>query len=161
MKKGFTLIEVIFTIVIIGILASVAIPKLVATRDDAEVTKILAQTKTLIKDISSFYTARGQKQYQTAPSQAITNIPISLYSDCHTVGTGSHPFRGSTLYMCVRGNPVLKIGSANRGTTEKFILTAMTSSKIGRILQTNTVFQSFTNGTSSKEYILNNTDVNF
>ncbi|MDD7090198.1 prepilin-type N-terminal cleavage/methylation domain-containing protein [Campylobacter sp.] len=33
MKKGFTMIELIFVIVILGILASVAIPRLAATRE--------------------------------------------------------------------------------------------------------------------------------
>ena len=37
-KKAFSLIELVFVIVIIGILASVAIPRLAATRDDAEIT---------------------------------------------------------------------------------------------------------------------------
>lgn len=39
MKKGFTMIELIFVIVILGILAAVAIPKFAATRDDAQMTK--------------------------------------------------------------------------------------------------------------------------
>ena len=38
MKKGFTMIELIFVIVILGILASVAIPRLAATREDAEIS---------------------------------------------------------------------------------------------------------------------------
>ncbi len=38
-KSAFTMIELVFVIVVIGILASVAIPRLSATRDDAEITK--------------------------------------------------------------------------------------------------------------------------
>jgi len=42
MKKAFTMIELVFVIVVIGILASVAAPRLAATRDDAEITAALS-----------------------------------------------------------------------------------------------------------------------
>lgn len=38
-KKAFTLVELIFVIVVIGILSAIAIPRLAVTRDDAVVTK--------------------------------------------------------------------------------------------------------------------------
>lgn len=59
MKKGFTMIELIFVIVILGILAAVAIPKLNATRDDAELAKANTNLSTLMSDIYSYYTAKG------------------------------------------------------------------------------------------------------
>ena len=49
-KNAFTMIELIFVIVVLGILASIAIPKFAATRTDAEISKARA-------DISSIRSA--------------------------------------------------------------------------------------------------------
>lgn len=38
-RSAFTMIELIFVIVVLGILAAIAIPRLGATRDDAEIAK--------------------------------------------------------------------------------------------------------------------------
>ena len=58
-RAGFTMIELIFVIVILGILAAVAIPKLAATRTDAEVSKAASDLATVITDMGSYYTAQG------------------------------------------------------------------------------------------------------
>ena len=38
-KNGFTMIEMVFVIVVLGILASIAIPRFAATRTDAQISK--------------------------------------------------------------------------------------------------------------------------
>ncbi len=53
------MIELVFVIVILGILASAAIPKLAATRDDAEVAAGTQRLASLVNDIGSYYTSKG------------------------------------------------------------------------------------------------------
>ncbi len=38
-KNAFTMIEIVFVIVVLGILAAIAVPRLAATRDDATISK--------------------------------------------------------------------------------------------------------------------------
>ena len=72
-KRGFTMIELIFVIVILGILAAVALPKLSATRNDAIATTASQEAKTLIKDLGAYYTSQGDFN-ATLPN--LTNVPV-------------------------------------------------------------------------------------
>ncbi len=54
------MIELIFVIVIIGILAAVAIPKLAATRDDAKVATCMSDASAFVSQVSAYYTANGR-----------------------------------------------------------------------------------------------------
>ena len=73
-RAGFTMIELIFVIVILGILAAVAIPKLAATRDDAKVSTDVSNLATCIQDLGSKYTADGNITDVNASSNACAQV---------------------------------------------------------------------------------------
>ena len=80
MKKGFTMIELIFVIVILGILASVAIPRLAATRTDAEISATVANLRTLVSDAASYYAVKGEFGTPVKWNE-ITNVPLKPKND--------------------------------------------------------------------------------
>ena len=91
-KKAFTMVELIFVIVIIGILASIAIPRLAATRDDAEIVraKVLIReirqsmiTTTLVGKVSNITALGGGTNvfgtFKSGPSYTETNVTVLPY----------------------------------------------------------------------------------
>jgi len=62
MKKAFTMVELIFVIVIIGILSVVAIPRLQMTRDDAVIAKNSQYIVGIMSEISSYIIAKGESK---------------------------------------------------------------------------------------------------
>lgn len=59
MKKAFTMIELIFVIVILGVLAAVAVPKLAATRNDAVAAGISMSIGVAVSEIVEYAVSKG------------------------------------------------------------------------------------------------------
>lgn len=108
MSSGFTLLEVIFVIVIIGILAGVAIPKLAATRDDAEIAK----AKSTIASVRAALSTERQLRVLRGDFTPITSLnadgagAFTVFSLDGGVGGNppvSRPVLGNTVPICAPG----------------------------------------------------------
>ena len=104
MKKGFTMIELIFVIVILGILASVAIPRLAATKTDAEIAATVANLRTLLNDAASYYAVKGELG-NTVKWNEITNVPLENADTQAVNGNG---------YLMVGGESCIEVTVINR-----------------------------------------------
>lgn len=69
-KKAFTMIELVFVIVVIGILAAIAVPKFAATRDDAVITKAI----TTVAAVRSALATERQKRILRGDFDPLTTM---------------------------------------------------------------------------------------
>ena len=73
-KKAFTLVEIIFVIMIVGILSAVAIPRLFLMRDDAKISLCVQESTQFLSELSVYYTS---KAFFTNVSE-MTNLETNL-----------------------------------------------------------------------------------
>ncbi|TLP40696.1 type II secretion system protein [Arcobacter arenosus] len=103
MKKGFSLLELIFAIVVIGIIASFAIPKYLDTRDDAVASTIQRDLATATTSIQTYY---------------LTKRSISDISDAVQLNTANWTLDNTKLIMTSKnGNGCAKLTIANEKIT--------------------------------------------
>jgi len=72
MKSGFSLLELIFAIVILGIIASFAVPKYLDTKDSALVSTIKRDVNTVVSSLQSYYML-NQKIDKISDSLTVNN----------------------------------------------------------------------------------------
>ncbi len=86
MRAGWTVIELIFIIVIIGILAASALSKLAATRDDAKLSITVHNMSVCILDAQAYYTATGIDYNDTVHPSACDLDNTKCYDFNYSIG---------------------------------------------------------------------------
>jgi len=109
------MIELIFVIVIISILAGTALYKLKGIRDDAEAATCVHEVKQLISEISVYYTKVGNSTFQITSVSKMTNVNIG---DANTTKgfQGDDKVHGAGVTYVCDGQSIVTFKGANAGT---------------------------------------------
>ena len=132
------MIELIFVIVILGILASVAVPRLAGTKADAEISAALSNIRTLVSDANVYYVAKGG--FDTAAGgditttwSQITNVPLKGATAAAVSGTAS-------AQLTVGGEDCIGVHIVKGDTTYiKFTKKDTTTGVCGKVLKAKSV----------------------
>ncbi len=146
-RTGFTMIELIFVIVILGILAAVAIPKLSATRTDAKVSTYASDVATALADMGSYYTAHGK--FGTVEEMTNVEFYNTIPQRVSNVGISANPvyFIDSTDTACLSFQ-----GGLDGNITIKSVSSTTTSECKGLNLAVANLMKTHSFGGSSVEY---------
>jgi type II secretory pathway pseudopilin PulG len=106
-RKAFTLIELIFIIVIVSILSVVAIPRLQVTRDDAKVSTSLNEVSQIVSDMSAYYMAK--EHYESDNVVDVTNVRLYNSYDCISDNIATNIVSSSSYYYCTEKGSELEV----------------------------------------------------
>ena len=125
MKAAFTILELIFVIVILGILAAIALPRLGASKDEAEVSKALSNIKTIITDLSTYALKNDALSSTAAMSNVaeLENVDLSSFTGVKVANFKVGNDEECVRFVFVNESNALMLGIA----TNESVLSLITS----------------------------------
>ncbi|GIT98638.1 hypothetical protein TSL1_14590 [Sulfurovum sp. TSL1] len=78
MRAGWTMIELIFMLIVVGILAAIAVSKLTATRDDAKLSADVSNMSICIRSVAAHYTATGIMDINIASCNKVNCYTVDI-----------------------------------------------------------------------------------
>ncbi len=114
-REAFTMVELVFVMVVLGIISMVAIPILAGNRDDANAAKCTHEFQQLITEISLKYANEGYSSFLQIPISEITNLNTGITEEDGVSSLSSTVVSSGIVYMC-DGKNIAEIKGASLGS---------------------------------------------
>ena len=133
-NNGFSLIELLIVVVVIGLIAAIAIPNLLASRRSSNEASAVSALRTINNAQSAYYSTAGNNNFGTAAQLYGRQMIDRTLAAAHNVNVGGNPVT-NTAKSGYRFR--IQTTAAAPGTPATFVISAIPATASG-ITQTGT-----------------------